>query len=97
MEEGDECRGGAEAVVAALELECMRRGGVWEKPESKLRLCLPYLRKTIHPSWVKGNLDLNDEMQIESLKNKNPFSKDNQQEEREDQSSMTSASVQKIG
>ena len=52
------------------------------------------------PIVGQGNLDLNDEMQIESLKNKNPFSKDNQrvmQEEREDQSSMTSASVQKIG
>ena len=48
----------------------------------------------------QGNLDLNDEMQIELLKNKKPFSKHNRrvmQEEREDQSSMTSASVQNIG
>jgi hypothetical protein len=52
------------------------------------------------PIVGRGNLDLNDEMQIESLKNKNHFSKDNQrvmQEEREDQSSMASVSLQKIG
>ena len=37
-------------------------GRVWEKPESKLPLCLLYLPEGNSPIVGQGNLDLNDKM-----------------------------------